>query len=283
MRVLQLTHSPGAAPIAAAASVPPPPAAAAVAVLNAAPVFPGNAFRSREAFEAFLAARQPQLDARHAYEQLLAARPHETQAGTCAPCLRPALFAAPVEGGEAAVPNWREQLPCDCSYRHISRERAVHHLVLASGLPSGVRMLTMGGLRDMVLPRLIAEFGPVDSVHEAGGQATLDLPPNRFQLVVSHDDLQNRLSPQRALLEIRRVLVPAGHFVFSAPFDSGMKTSRLGRRKPAGAANAAPRVFGWDLLDMLRDAGFSDAAAWLYWSPEFGYLGAMNFVFRAIR
>ena len=34
---------------------------------------------------------------------------------------------------------------------------------------------------------------------------------------------------------------------------------------------------------MLREAGFRDAAAYLYWSEELGYLGPMNFIFRAVK
>ena len=36
--------------------------------------------------------------------------------------------------------------------------------------------------------------------------------------------------------------------------------------------------FGWDILDDLREVGFSDAKALLYWSKEFGYLGGEQLI-----
>ncbi len=38
---------------------------------------------------------------------------------------------------------------------------------------------------------------------------------------------------------------------------------------------------GWDLLALLRDAGFADATALLYWSNQLGYLGGHNFIVKA--
>jgi hypothetical protein len=40
---------------------------------------------------------------------------------------------------------------------------------------------------------------------------------------------------------------------------------------------------GWDILDRLKQAGFSDAAAHTYWSHELGYLGPMNMIFSAVK
>ena len=41
--------------------------------------------------------------------------------------------------------------------------------------------------------------------------------------------------------------------------------------------------FGWELLDQLRALGFSDVAAYFYWSRQFGYLGGDQLLFKAVK
>lgn len=41
--------------------------------------------------------------------------------------------------------------------------------------------------------------------------------------------------------------------------------------------------FGWDLLEVMKEAGFSDACVDVYASPEFGHLGGGQLVFRLIK
>jgi len=41
--------------------------------------------------------------------------------------------------------------------------------------------------------------------------------------------------------------------------------------------------FGWDLLPMIREGGFSDAFIGLYWSLEYGHLGAPQTVIIATK
>lgn len=42
-------------------------------------------------------------------------------------------------------------------------------------------------------------------------------------------------------------------------------------------------IFGWEMLDQVRDAGFKDVYALLYWSQKFGYLGALQSAFFAFK
>jgi hypothetical protein len=39
--------------------------------------------------------------------------------------------------------------------------------------------------------------------------------------------------------------------------------------------------FGWELLDRLREVGFTGVAAHFYWSLRFGYLGPDQVLFAA--
>ena len=41
--------------------------------------------------------------------------------------------------------------------------------------------------------------------------------------------------------------------------------------------------FGWQMLEQVREVGFRDAYAVLFWSREFGYLGGEQLLFVAVR
>lgn len=41
--------------------------------------------------------------------------------------------------------------------------------------------------------------------------------------------------------------------------------------------------FGWDLLNVMKDAGFSEVGVDVYASPELGHLGGGQLVFRSIK
>ena len=86
--------------------------------------------------------------------------------------------------------------------------------------------------------------------------------------------MQHAADPAAALAQVAARLVPGGTLVFTAPFDADRPTTgRQGDRQ---------RI-GWDILALARTAGLRRAAAHLYWSAEFGYLGARNFIFTASR
>jgi SAM-dependent methyltransferase len=110
-----------------------------------------------------------------------------------------------------------------------------------------------------------------------------------FHLVVSSDYLHRVPPLEAALGEIRRVLVPGGQFVFTVPFRAlaARTVPRLdGLPRMAGLlpgeAGGEVHELGWDILDLLRGAGFTDARAHLTWSDELGYLGPFNMIFSAL-
>jgi hypothetical protein len=260
------------------------PASFEIGSFAASAKFPALRFADFAAFQEYLETARDTLDARFAYEGSLAAREGSVvREGTCAPCLRPAVFTSAVAGGEALkdgrlLPNWREAMLCDCRDRLSNRQRALLHFVQAGGILPWTRLLLLGApgavdLRLAALAGKLTVMRPFGSVPRGEG----------FHLAVSHDYLQAVQDLDAALSGMRERLLEGGRFVFTVPFHHGNARSELA---PPGlyAELAAPgHVLGWDLLDRLRAAGFRDAAAYLYWSEELGYLGAMNFVFRAIR
>ena len=104
-----------------------------------------------------------------------------------------------------------------------------------------------------------------------------------------------------AFAECGRVLRPGGRMLFSAPFaaDRQRHLIRAAVREDGSVEHLLPaeyhgdplsdagclcfQHFGWDLLDDLRAAGFSDAVALHDWSRESGHLGADQIQFIATK
>lgn len=245
---------------------------------------------------------RPQLDARCTYERSLATTANGVvRDGTCAPCLRRARFTASAAGGERladgrTLPVWRGQLTCDCEDRLNCRDRALLHVlgaeaglrrwsqVLLFGPPNAAdRRIAAASARTVSVPRLA-------TVPTGSGRARhrLEAGDAAFHLVVSTDYLHRVPPLQTALAELRRVLMPGGRLVFTVPFHDGCaatveRTQRMPRRAGLLPAEAACEMhaLGWDLLGMLRRAGFAQARMHGIWADELGYLGGENMVFCA--
>jgi hypothetical protein len=254
-----------------------------------APKFPAVRFAAHAEFQEFIATSQETLDSRYAYEQTLASsEPCLVQQGTCAPCLRATSFTSDTRGGDVlndgrGVPYWREAMQCDCKDPLTSQQRALLHFVQATGVLPWSKLLLLG------LP------APVDSHLTAMVESVMRVRPfpaltevDSFHFAVSSNYLQNVPQLGAVLARLCAGLVEGGRFVFTVPFSFNdaksvlMDTSRFKGQVPGEFYESAHK-FGWDLLDRLRTAGFRDAAAYLYWSEELGYLGPWNFIFRAVK
>jgi SAM-dependent methyltransferase len=261
--------------------------------------FPGKAFVSYAEFDDHCRDMQDRLDSQYLYQQGLGiAEPVLIREGTCAPCLRACRFTAATAGGEVledgrVVPNWREQQVCDCDDHLGNRRRALlHFLETMAGMRSWTRVLAFGGA-DPLERRIAAVARELATIRRMlpGFGATLqrlDAADASFDLVLSSDYLHLVPPLERALSEVRRVLVPGGQFVFTVPFRYRAEKTvsrtgylrRTGGRLPPEFGGEVHEI-GWDVLGLLRGGGFSDARAWIYWSDELGYLGTFNTIFVA--
>jgi len=261
--------------------------------------FPGVKLRNRGDFDEFYAQARAELDARYNFEQSLGTKAGQvSRAGSCGACLRPATFISDTAGGALTpdgrtVPNWRERQTCDCESRLISRYRAtLHFLASEAGLKPWQKALLVGpaGYLEAPLsgrcqytqvPRLIR--GSDGRLHVPDPGLSVAQADGEYHVVVAADYLPRIPAWREALHAVRRALMAGGSFVFTAPFMVRESATISSHTSDPLAAELPHGIhqFSWDLLDGLREAGFEDASAHLYWSAELGYLGPFNLIFHA--
>jgi SAM-dependent methyltransferase len=263
------------------------------------PRFPAASFISQAEFAQYCRDVQPRLDMRYLHESGLATADSVlVQAGTCAPCLRRAVFTSQTGRWEQLadrrrIPQWDDALVCDCEDQLPSRARAlVHFAQSVAGLRPWTDLLLFGppAATDRRLAALAASCVSVASLvaDEASDRYRLPADDAAFQLVVSAETLHRVPPLAAALREFRRVLAPGGSLALMVPFryraartSSRTDVPLTDGRRPALYREPVHEI-GWDVLDMLRAAGFSHAAAYSYWSNELGYLGSFNTILHAV-
>jgi Methyltransferase domain len=128
----------------------------------------------------------------------------------------------------------------------------------------------------------------------------LTYPDAQFDHLICLEVLEHIPDYKAALRQCARVLKPGGRLVCSAPFHGAALNTTRARMAadgtiehllppewhgnpvdPAGAL--CYRHFGIELLDDLREAGFSEARVWLYWSAKLALLGEDRVLFVADR
>jgi len=239
-------------------------------------------FRERAEFVEYMRHSATLRGDRWLYEQSLATPDDEVVVhGTCGVCLTEASFTAstrsgdPVAGGR--VPNWREELVCDCKQRLSNRQRALlHYLLTTDVLHPWTRVLGLGDhgalfpVFKSLSPGLTCWSGSIDRLPR--DQQSKCVAP--YHLVISVEQLDSTWMQREPITALAAQLIEGGRLVFTTPFD----VASDGDPKGPGVG-----PIGWNILQNLRDYGFSDAKACLYWSEEFGYLGPLNFIFEASR
>ena len=272
-----------------------------MAAIGAFARFPSTSFISHGEFAAFRRAAQDRLDARYSHEMSLVT--HEdvlTLPGTCAPCLRRARFTCDTRGWERPaerrrVPAWDEALVCDCGDALGKRARAVVHFAQSHASLRPWTRLLLFGPPDPSHRRLAALAGETlarSALQPEGDGFRLDVPDGACHLVVAVESLHRVPPLAAALAELRRALVPGGSLVATLPFrHTALATVtrpdllRPGPHQPGGrlpaTVHAPAHEIGWDVLEMLRGAGFADARLHCYWSAELGYLGPFSMILHA--
>ena len=225
--------------------------------------FPATSFVSRAEFESWSERFAGTLAARSQFEQTLVAEGAPlVQVGTCAPCLRPAALTS---YGTA----WAREQACDCEDALPGQARALLHAAIAEGgLQPWSRLLVMGPAAP-VHRRLRALAAEHDWLPEIPAE-----PAGQHHLLVADDCLQRVPDLAQAASRLCALMAPGGCLLASLPFRHRAAHSH---RRPDATLD-----IGWDVLALLRAAGFIDATVLLYWSNQLGYLGAHNFILKAV-
>ena len=253
-------------------------------------------------------------------KQLLNAANSEAFAvdGFCVPCDKKVSFLVDMQSGgqrheNGWTPNWRERLECPLC-RMNNRQRLVATLVKqALSAKQGQQVYFM----EQVTPIFnwaLTTFKQHQLVgseylgHEyAGGSIVkgirhedvenLSFADAQLDLIVSNDVFEHVPNPAKAFAECVRVLKPGGVMLATIPFHSASDLSvtrvRLNTGQlehilsPAYHGNPVSADgslvftdFGWDLLGVIKEAGFSDVCVDVHASPELGHLGGGQIVFR---
>ena len=135
--------------------------------------------------------------------------------------------------------------------------------------------------------------------HESA--TSLTFPDASFDRYLSFDVFEHIPDYSKAFKEAARVLRPGGKLVFTVPFNPGLQEHQIRAQVlPDGeiehilppeyhgdpmsqAGVLCFQIFGWDILDDLKHSGFETAAAYLYYSRQYGYLGELPVIFEAAK
>ena len=127
----------------------------------------------------------------------------------------------------------------------------------------------------------------------------LTFADQQSDVILSFDVLEHISDFRLAFAECARTLRPNGKMLFSVPFitDAGPNIIRVRFRPDNTIEHLLPpeyhgdplssegclcfQHFGWEMLEQMKQAGFSSAQALIYWSRDFGYLGKEHIQFIA--
>jgi SAM-dependent methyltransferase len=210
------------------------------------------------------------------------------------------------------IPNWRERLVCPvCGLNN--RMRAAAGFLKTMTHRSDVVYLT-----EQVAPlfRAVAPLYP----HAIGSEFLRDGTPrggvnangirnedvtcltfsnDSLDCIGTFDVLEHVPDYRSALAEFHRCLRPGGTLLMTVPFDLDLPKTRVRAvmERDGSIRHLHPPEyhgdplspdgvlcfynFGWDFLDDMKGAGFSDTGLLIYWSVQFGHLGSDQFVIAA--
>jgi len=241
--------------------------------------------------------------------------------GDCAACKRETAFFVDFlysssDRDSERVPNWREHLVCH-RCKLPNRLRAVIDFMEQVPAPDRLDSLYV---TEQTTPffRFVKQRYPNTTGSELLRDGTalgktnvlgvrnedltaLTLRDSSVKVICTTDVLEHVPDYTKAIAECFRVLQPGGALIISVPFILNSRETLVRARVNADGSThhlLAPEYhgdaqnphgvlcyyhFGWDLLDSLRETGFSDSALYFYWSAARGYLGGAPFLICATK
>ncbi|NCU38321.1 glycosyltransferase [Candidatus Saccharibacteria bacterium] len=285
-------------------------------------LLPMGSIRNREEYVELLESSAIQQIDKIAEQLLVQAKTESfTVSGFCVPCEKKVSLLVDMQSGgqrhaSGWTPNWRERLACPgCGMNN--RQRLVATLIkqeLSTG--QGKKIYFMEQITPIFnwASKNFKQHHLVGSEylgHEyVGGTVVkgirhedvenLSFDNGQFDLILSNDVFEHVPCPAKAFAECVRVLKSGGLMLATIPFhgdiDVSVRRAQLidGRvdnilpcnfhGNPVSADGSLVFTdFGWDLMNDLKNAGFSDVCVDVYTSLEYGHLGGGQLVFRMIK
>jgi hypothetical protein len=210
--------------------------------------------------------------------------------------------------------NWREHLLCPLCHLNNRRRASIHllteivHPTKRSYIYATEQWSPLYRHLRKCFPFVEGSeyFGdavPIGQSNSAGIRnedlTSLSFPDESFDVILTFEVLEHIPDYGRAIAECARTLRPGGRMLFSVPFDAGAAHNRIRTRVRAGGqiehllppeyhgdpkgskGSLCFQHFGWEMLQQMREAGFSSVSALCYYSREYGYLGGEQIQFLA--
>jgi len=218
--------------------------------------------------------------------------------------------------GNRYYPNWREVLVCPvcnmCNRQRlvagIVRRHIVEHRINRIFFMEQVTPIYHWAINAFPHHQIIgSEYLGHD---HAGGQVTngirheditgLSFEDDSLDLIVSNDVFEHVPEPGKAFAECYRVLKNGGTMLLTIPFHSNDEKSKTRAKlvdgqlvhilapeyhgNPVSADGSLVFTdFGWDVIQEIQSAGFTDAYIEVYASVTFGHLGNGQLIFKLMK
>jgi len=207
-------------------------------------------------------------------------------------------------GGSYPHVNWRENLKCPKTYLNNRMRASIHLCDTFLNICNDSKIY----LTEQITPLYKfynSRFSNLVGSEYLGREITrglinensirnedltqLTFENNSFNIILSFDVFEHVPEFKTAFVECYRVLTSSGRLFFTVPFNPTYyrNITRATCNSEGTITHLLPpqyhgdplsnggvlcyHDYGWELLDDLLNAGFSDAYALIFWSKEFGY------------
>jgi len=241
--------------------------------------------------------------------------------GFCIPCNKKVKFLVDLTSGgkkkrNKYIPNLRERLECPLCKMN-NRQRLVTTIIeqllinakiqniyfMEQVTPIFIYFKNLLNNRNIIGSEYFGDrfkSGKIYSGVRHEDVEKLSFNNNSIDLIVSNDVFEHVPNPKIAFKESFRVLRKNGIMIFTIPFHSNKSKSVTRAKFSDNTLNfVLPKIFhgnpvskdgslvftdfGWDVLSLVKNAGFAAVNVEGYLSLEYGHFGNVQIVFRAIK